>query len=423
MSLFSRPTLESSHPSKSEESPSTSFSEAILDSAVRTRASLPEQYQETFDELRSGILAFCKEFQIPVESLSNTETFEAALRSKNILPKRMAEVVLLFQSLEYLIANKEPIKEDHTEALEYADRLFHLREQYAAQVSLLERTGILRDGAIMGADVKRYLIPSLEEIAERLYSSERRSMFETKQDQKFTKLLLVPFGMSIDILIILFREFLRDYKKSHPNFFGPEPKPPRRWDPLSISTGYKGADGGGHSEWVYFPESFDQENHGGKTKEEILSASKQGWRVLLLQAPADSDQGIRFIPKKGNGSIEGEEIPRPDLEAYGTFNLYLTILQKTKNDPTSSYYGESGMTPEDWMMAFMTHLEETEQPLDNLSTVKESGSCLVGVYAPDTRFIPAASWDNEFRHVELNGVESSDQWKTKWMGVRFVVEI
>jgi len=426
MSLFSSSNPDSSPSSHKNEHPS--FSEAVLDSSSRTRDALPEQYRETFDELRSGILAFCKEFQIPVESLSSVETFETSLRSHHIPPKRMGEVVLFFQRLEYLIAHKEPIKENYAEALEYADKLFHLTEQYTAQVSLLERAGILKDGGITGIDGNHYPIPTLEEIAERLYSPERREMFEIKQDQKFIKLLLVPFGMSLNELIDTFRNFLLACKKNNQSF-GRKYKDKWNisdvveWDPLFVSlTVYMDADTGDAPKFVYFPKSFDEKNHGGKTKAEILSTSKQGWRVLLLQAPFDGDQGIRLIPRAGEGETQGKIIPRPDLEGLSFIDDYFSLLQEARDDPTSPYHGESGMTPEDWLLAFMTHLMETEQPLDNSQEGARSEVCLVGATIPSWHIIPLAYWDREFAHVSLEGSRIEDNHPF-FKGSRFVVEV
>ena len=65
MSSFS-PSSPEAHPS---EMATTSLQEAILSSSDRTRDSLPKHVRTTFDELRHGILEFCKEFGIPVEAL------------------------------------------------------------------------------------------------------------------------------------------------------------------------------------------------------------------------------------------------------------------------------------------------------------------------------------------------------------------
>jgi len=360
MSSFSHSPSESPHPPEMEKS----FSEVVLDSSSRTRDALPEQYRAYFDELRQSILAFCDEFGIPKEALRNKETFGVELASKKIPQERMQEAVSLFARLEYLVTNKEPLKEKE-EPLEYAERLYHLREQYGSQIELLEQVGILKDGVIKGIDGEDYPVPTLEQIAQRLY--ERRELLETKQDQGFTKLLLVPFGMSLDALRETLKQFLLVYKQTHPDFNIDTSRP------VYALEEYKGADTGNPPKFIYNPKSFHTSRHRGKTKAHILKEQADnsdffsGWTVHFFQPSDPTNQeskGFAPIPKEGQGQIYGVKIPRHDLEANKTPKAYLSILQKAQDNPAFPYCGESGMAPEDWILAFITHLAETGEPLD-----------------------------------------------------------
>jgi len=413
---FPQPFSESHQPSQSGES----FSEAFLDTSS-VRDSLPEQYRTHFDELRSGILAFCKEFGIPVETLRSKEAFGAELTSKKIPPERMAEVVSLFARLEHLVTNKEPFREKTSEALEYADRLYHLKEQYTSQAELLERVGILKEGVITGIDGHEYSIPTLEQIAQRLY--EQREELETKHDQGFSKILLVPFGMSLDALCETLKQFLLFYKQFHPDFDLDITQPLWAWE------GYKGADIGDPPKIVYNPKSFDPSHHEGQTKVEILEAQAEnpdssfpGWRIHLLQPSDPSDQeskGFAPIPRQGQGTTNGEETPRPSLEAGKSPNDYLSILQKAQDNPDSPYFQESGLTPEDWILAFITHLQETGQPLDDYQNNEESIAYLTGAFFPSidgSAFVPCAYWRRHDRRVRLFACVLRDRGGT--VGVR-----
>jgi len=383
------------------------LSEAFLDTSSRTRDSLPEQYRAHFDELRSGILTFCKEFKIPIETLRSKEAFGAELTSKRIPPERMAEVVSLFARLEHLVTHKELLKIE-SEALKEVEHLYNLTEQYDSQVSLLEQVGILKDGAITGIDGKEYPVPTLEQIAQCLF--ERRETLHTKRDQGFTKLLLVPFGISLDVLQEILKQFLLSYKTDHPDFDLDINDPLWTWE-----EGYLGADTGNPPKIVYNPKSFDS-NHQGQTKREILEAqadnqdsSFPGWRIHLLQPSNPSDQeskGFAPIPRQGQGITNGEETPRPSLEAGKFPNDYLSILQKAQDNPDSPYHGESGMTPEDWILAFITHLEETRKPLDDYGSDKESITYLTGAFFPSIdgfAFVPFAYWNRDRRRADLYG--------------------
>jgi len=389
---FSSSPSESPCPSQSGES----FSEAFLNSSS-ARDSLPDQYRAHFDELRSGILAFCHEFEIPVETLRSKENFGKQLASKRIPPKRMAEAVSLFARLEHLVTNKEPLGEEK-EAIEYADRLYNLTEQYTAQVELLERVGILKEGTITGIDGKKYPIPTLEQIASHLLKREKELFI--KREQGFTKLLLVPFGMSLGALRETFRQFLFSYKQAKIDSH------------LDISVDYLLSDGGDSPKLVYNPQSFSKD-HQGQTKLHILEeqtgkgdSATLGWKVHLLQPSDPTDlhsPGFASIPREEQGYTHGKETPRPSLEAGKSPNDYLSILQEAQDNPKSPYHGESGLTPEDWILAFMTHLEETGEPLDDAGNHVSSVSHLIGAFFPSSIDVPHACWDRDNRKVFMSG--------------------
>jgi len=428
---------ESHHLSQSGES----LSEAFMASSSRARHSLPEQYRTHFDELREGILTFCTEFQIPPTALSNREIFGNYLSSHTpCIPfSKMQEAFLLFQRLEYLLTHKEPLKEE-SKALKEVEPLYHLSEQYTAQVNLLERAGILVDGAIMGIDGNRYPIPTLEQIAECLCSPERRELFEIKRGQGFTKLLLVPFGMSLDELIEIFKQFLLDYKKTHPTFAREhassyDDSDNSNWDPLNVWRDYEKADTGifpllssNSPKVFYHPQCFHPIDHKGKTKVDILEDAIQdplkGWRVLFLQ-PSDvfdlDAKGIARIPGVDPERKQEEHPLRPDVGANKTPEKYLNILMVSQYNPTSPYYGESGMTPEDWILAFMTHLEETQQPMDDCQSSEECGSFLMGSFFPSHFGVPNAGWSWASQQVKLDRWDPSQ--RSNQYGIRSAVVI
>ncbi|HCB19521.1 TPA: hypothetical protein DEP34_04035, partial [Candidatus Uhrbacteria bacterium] len=326
----------------------------------------------------------------------------------------LERLALLLERFQHLIVEKKPWT--NKEALEYGEKFYHLKEQYTFQVSLLERVGILKEGAITGIDGHEYPVPTLEQIASRLF--ERRETLKTKHDQGFTKLLLVPFGMSLDSLQETIKQFLLKYKKSH-SFFDLDTRMP-----LFTWEKYQGADMGDSPDLVYYPQSFTREGHGGKTKMEILKEQAQGrwtpafagvagekgegtpgWTVHLLQ-PSDPSNphspGFSSIPREGQGTPQGDLVPRPPLETGKSPIEYLSILQKAQGDKDSSYHGETGMTPEDWIMAFMIHLSETGKPLDNWQNNKESISCLAGVFFPLSIPTSNACWGRFERQACLS---------------------
>jgi hypothetical protein len=260
-----------------------------LSSVESLRSSIPEEHRKLFDSLQQDIKDYCEAHGLPVPSLTSREAFITAAQKNRTPPDVLNHIILLLKRFDYLTKHKKPMPPEqdpqYREALEYAEEHYHLKEQYASQVSLLERVGILKDGHIEAIDGMRYPVPTLEQIALRLY--ERRSELFPKHDQGFTKLLLVPFGMSLDTLIDTLKHFLLAYKQQHPDFELDTD------EPLCARSNYTRADTStkpdGSPALVYHPTSFDKTKHQGKTKAQILSAQSQnpssfpGWTVHLLQ--------------------------------------------------------------------------------------------------------------------------------------------
>jgi len=396
------------------------LNEAILSSVSSVRDSLPEQHREHFETLRQEIIDFAQAHGIPRESLSKPDALREAA-SKLSLPD-LERLATLLERFEYLLKNKEPRKEKRAEALEYAQEFYHLEKQYTFQVSLLEQVGILKEGAITGIDGKKYPVPTLEQIASRLF--ERRETLETKHDQGFTKLLLVPFGMSLDVLQETLEHFLLEHKKENPTF------------KLSISIPvvkekeYKGADTGDSPKLVYYPQSFTKDDHGGKTKMQILEGQKDdqesfpGWNIHFLQPSNLKDidsPGFAFILHEGQGTPQGGLTPRPPfrergdrppLEAGPSPNEYLTILQEAQDDKDSPYHGETGLTPEDWIVAWMLHFQETGKPLEDIRGPVSIGrySCLIGAFFPSSiDEVPIVAWDSLIGQVFFSRNDASMQ--------------
>ena len=299
MVSFFRPTSESFSSAVPAEAgvrrTSEILGEAIMDSVSSVRDSLPEQHRAHFETLRQEIIDFTKAHGISKESLTKPAALREAT-SKLSTPdlERLAD---LLERFEYLVKHKEPAKEELSlaETLEYAENFYNLREQYEDQIELLHKEGFLDHMKNLSRPV-----PTLEQIAKRLY--ERRETLEIKQDQGFTRLLLVPFATGLGFFVSVVQEFLVEYRKKHPDFVLTHFRFIFKDHDLIIDN------------VVYHPTSagFYVPGHGGKTKKEILEAEDQdqgklasGWRVLLLQAPHDDAPGFCGITKEKIGMVRG----------------------------------------------------------------------------------------------------------------------
>src|SRR3989339_381913 len=441
MSLF-RPSLESSPSATPAEAgaqrTSANLHEAMMDSVSSVRDSLPEQYHAHFETLRQEIIDFTKVHGIPKESLTKPDLLREV--TCKLSTSDLERLAILLERFEYLLKNGEPKKEeiDPAKAIEYVEEHYHLRKQYDFQVELLEEVGILKEGAITGINGHDYPVPTLEQIAVRLF--ERREELSTKHDQGFTKLLLVPFGMSLDTLQETIKQFLLKYKKDHPSFDLNTDNPLWAW------SSYQGADTGDSPNLVYYPQSFDEKDHQGKTKMEILKEQTEGrwtpafagvaggkglgtpgWTIHLLQPSNPNEQdtetpkGFAYIPRQGQGTLQEDENHRPLLESGKSPNEYLSILQKAQDDPNTPYFQEFGMTPEDWIIVFMIHLTETGEPMDNFANEKESVSYLTGAFFRSSTGVPYAYWDRDVRQVYFGGNGPRD--RDERIGVRSSVVV
>ena len=127
-----------------------------MDSVSSVRDSLPEQYRVHFETLRQEIIDFTKTHGIPKESLTKPDLLREA--TCKLSTSDLERLAFLLERFEYLLKNGEPKKEELPKHLQEIERLYNLREQYTSQVSLLEQVGILKEGAIIGIDGKKYPI-------------------------------------------------------------------------------------------------------------------------------------------------------------------------------------------------------------------------------------------------------------------------
>ena len=283
------------------------------------------------------------------------------------------------------------------EAVFPLERELGLKSQYELQRGILEEAFVLErlssgEMGIHGIDGKEYPMPSYREVAQRM--REKREVFVQKKEQGFIKLLIVPFGMSLDSLTQEYANLLlKHYNEG--KLFAEKQNASDPDVPLELNIGepvwrwsdYANADVDG--KLVYEPKEFSQ-NHGGLTKTEILANRKSGmvpaWRVLMVEANPN-------IPRENAGKDVGT---RKQLEANRTPNDYLRGIGK------GIYDHESGMTPEDWLAFAITNLQEQNQAIDDDVAAYNTGG-----YFPASGGVPYAYWLRDARQATLSrGVPS-----------------
>lgn len=322
-----------------------------------------EQIKQDYQDLKTLKQEFDLEYQKAVETgdLARAKELRAELEQKR---DALADKLWPFERL--------PQKE--------------LKEQYASQREILERTGILEqlssgEMGIKGIDNEEYAFPSYQEITQRMRESEEA--LRPKTEQGFIRLQITPFGMKLDDLIEKYKQVILKHHKegkllaTKENPFDPDEQLELdENNPVWLWGNYRNADVN-DGEMVYYPKEFSS-NHQGKTKQEVLK-EQGGWNILLAE-------NLPNIPRKNKGEkIKG----RKQLEAGKTPYQYLETL---KTDP--NYQNETGMTPEDQITCAIIHLEQTDQVIDDYrDSGKGSGSYQLGAYFSADGFVPGFYWD------------------------------
>ena len=266
--------------------------------------------------------------------------------------------------------------------------------EYNQEVAALETAGVLErlqsgERGIKGIDNKEYALPTLSQVVERLRA--KKDIVEQKAKQGLLKIQLTPIAINLDSLRQKYgKAILRHHQQG--KLFATKENPTDPDEPLDLDTdqplytwdAYENADVSG--ELVYFPKAFDPDNHGGKTKQELLQQTGQGWDIIILE-------DLPNLPAKNGGKAKGG---RKQLEAGASSNDYLGKM----NDPM--YQHEQGMTTEDWLILAITHLESTNEVIDDWQG-KGKIARNFGQYFPASGYVPSARWGRDDRQANLNG--------------------
>jgi MoxR-like ATPase len=276
--------------------------------------------------------------------------------------------------------------EDHVgpEALAIVERL-NLKDQYRMQVEVLQAAGLLDSGGeITAIDGEKYHLPTLAKIAKRIEAN--LEVYQTKLEQGFSQLLLVPFGLSLDKLTETYGEALKRAHAAGKLCSSDGEKLELDTDlPVWVWDGIEGKDKSG--ELVYFPGVFstDPDEHHGRTKVEVMGEGKT-WQVLLVE-------DIEDIPADGTAV---ETVGRTPLTAGRSAEDYLADLRALVQ-----YQHESGLTPEAWLTLALTRLAQNNQALDDWQGAGKSDR-LIGSWLPGSGSVPVAFWDRGDRQAFLD---------------------
>jgi len=286
-----------------------------------------------------------------------------------------------------------------------------IHEAILPALAILGVTGILsplphaESFGVIGIDGKEYPAPTQEQLQE--VFTRNKELIDKKTRQGFTQLQLTPIAMPISQLIdraettVLRHAAAGKIIQTKQNSTDAD-------IPVRVNTG--------EQIWiwdmvrqavdtpnlVYFPQVYTDRNHQGLTKEEVMQKTRlcavPGWSVGLIEP-------IPIMPQQGQGKVIGG---RKQLEAYSTPRDYLRTLS------TSTYQGETGWTPEDFLTHFITQLETTNQVSHD--RYDSNALWLLGSYMPNLErnglksLVPVGYWARDAgRKMHLSAHRSGNR--------------
>ncbi len=276
-----------------------------------------------------------------------------------------------------------------------------LPQRYAAEVNLLRQTGLIeilpksRDMGLLDINGRERVLPTPKAIAAEL--REHKEIYEVKLNQGFKEMEFTPFGSPLAKLEAVVRKLLlkqhaegklfgTDYTGSGE---GKETKldldisqPLFTWDKLTKAD-ETGA-------MVYDVKQFTKNDHGGKTKTELLEqeAVFSGWHVSLVE-------DVAGIPRKGKGRMVGN---RRQIEAGISPNDYLKMLLTNP-----AYAHESGQTPEDELTRLIRSLLKNGHVIHDYQNDVDSLNYLIDSWVPASGNVPYGFWVRDYRQAYRNG--------------------
>ncbi len=289
---------------------------------------------------------------------------------------------------------QKPEQPKLSEPQEKLEKMFELKKQYQEQVKALLETQVIEilpessdkagKGVLGMYDINNNEcpIPSYEDILKRM--EKNAEFLAKKREQGFTELLLVPIGTPLSFLIDRIRDLIVK-KHKQGKLLGTDGKKLElnENEPVCVNDIYKDADKTG--DLVYYPQKFDKEDHGGKTKEELI-AETGGWQIELIEDMPD-------LPAEGKGKTFAG---RKQIEANQSPEEYLETQQTNKQ-----YEGEQFTTPESQLSYFMQYLQKHNQVIDDWQG--QGKTCWnAGAYFKGSGLVPDGDWNRSAKQFYLH---------------------
>ncbi len=298
-------------------------------------------------------------------------------------------------------------------------RKFPVEKEYTRCIETLAKAGVIaplpKSGSIgaIGIDGKEYPVPTFGQVLG-LFSG-NSELVEKKFSQGFDRLELVPMAAPVlflaDLMKAAILRHLAEGKIFQTRRNPSDPLVPVRvnkekhvwiWETLKEVLDTDGL--------IYFPEEYSV-SHRGQTKSEVIANRRicavPGWSVGLSES-------LPIMPGQGEGKVMAG---RKQLEIGFSPNEYRSILQGL------AYQGETGNTLEDFIVRFISHLEETGEVSNDI--IDENALWCLAQYVkiPYADCVPVGRWHRTLGRARLDMHRSNNKLCTKNCGGATVVRL
>jgi hypothetical protein len=294
-----------------------------------------------------------------------------------------------------------------------------INKEYTCTIAALNGAGILtllprsKESGVVGLDGKEYPVPSLEQV--KGLFARHKELVRKKSAQGFVRLQLTPLAISLlylfDLMQVAILKHAAEGRIFQTKRSPSEPNIPVRvhkekqvwvWDTLrqAIDT----------DSLVYFPRKYTV-NHGGQAKSQVIHDRRicgvPGWSVGLVES-------FPMMPGQGEGNTL---MGRRQLEVGLSPNEYLHILQ------SKDYQGESGLTLEDFITHFLTHLATSDEVIRDVAD--NNGTWCLAHYLKISYadVVPIGRWIRRVGRVRMDMHRSNNKECTKSFGAATVVRL
>ncbi len=300
-----------------------------------------------------------------------------------------------------------------------AQLTFPVEREYACCVAMLKRAGIItilpksESLGVIGVDGKEYPVPTQEQVLGIFVHNWK--LVEIKVTQGFDRLELTALAVPISVLLDLMKTSIirhgAEGKIYQTRRASSDPLVPVRvnkekqvwiWETLRQKFDI--------NEVVYFPQEYSN-NHRGQTKLEAIKnnliCAVPGWSVGLVESSP-------IMPAQSQGRVMGG---RKQFEIGLSPNEYIKALQE------QIYQGETGKTLEDFIVKFITCLEETNEVSNDVDDNNALWCIAQYIKIPYAEIVPTGRWHRPVGRVRLDAHRTNNKLCTKNFGAATTVRL